>query len=279
MLTRLTGALLRAMLVVLLIAMPTLLVPGSTTDSTQTVTLICVIAAIFTLVEYLSVYPSLVEFRDAPPFNRVRFGALFITVLSLALILRGEHESTTMTQLAQAAGSQIGSLFDFPYSPVRLIVLMLPDGAEPRLITSVRTAAGLSYLVSILSLVVFILILRLGGWPARSGTFNVWVNLPTFDPTAGGDVVDRLNRDAQLNLILGFLLPFVIPAVVKLASDILDPISVANPHTLLWTMSAWAFLPASLLMRGIALARVAEMIALQREQAYAKGVADALHPA
>ena len=27
------------------------------------------------------------------------------------------------------------------------------------------------------------------------GSFNVWINLPTFDPTTGGDVVERLERD------------------------------------------------------------------------------------
>jgi hypothetical protein len=89
--------------------------------------------------------------------------------------------------------------------------------------------------------------------------------MPTFDPTAGGDVVQRLSRDSQINLILGFLLPFLIPAAVKLASDVFDPISLSDPHTLIWTVTAWAFLPASLVMRGLALARVAQMIDAQRK--------------
>ncbi len=79
----------------------------------------------------------------------------------------------------------------------------------------------------------------------------------------------RLYRDAQFNLILGFLLPFIIPASVKMASDLFDPISLTHSHTLIWTMTAWAFLPASLLMRGIALNRVAHMISQQRLRAYA----------
>ena len=271
MIARLSGAILRAVLVVLLIAMPSILLPGTSADTTQTVALVALVAAVFTVVEYQSNYPSLVEFRDAPPFNRVRFGALFITVLAMTLILRGETEPTTLTLLAQAAGHSIGELIDFPYSPVRLIVLMLPEGAGAHLVEQVRMAAGLSYLVSILSLGLFIVILRLRGWPTRHQNFNVWVNLPTFDPTAGGDVVDRLNRDSQVNLILGFLLPFIIPAFVKLASDFVDPVSLSNDHTLIWTMTAWAFLPASLLMRGIALSRVAAMISDQRARASGGG--------
>ncbi|WP_044036009.1 hypothetical protein [Octadecabacter arcticus] len=71
-----------------------------------------------------------------------------------------------------------------------------------------------------------------------------------------------------VTLILGFLLHFLIPAFVKLASDIFNPIQLQDSHTLIWTMTAWAFIPASLIMRGIAMLRVGQMIALQREQAY-----------
>lgn len=267
--SRFSGAILRAVLVVLMISLPSVLLPGTTSITAQAAAFVAIIAAIFTIVEYQSNYPSLVEFRDAPPFNRLRFGALFVTVFCLSLILRGEVEPSTLTQLSRMAGTIIGDSIDFPYSPVRLIVLMLPHDADAALVESVRVAAGLSYLVSILLLVVFFLFIRLWSWPAHSGSFNVWVNLPTFDPTAGGDVVSRLRRDAQINLILGFLLPFMIPAIVKLTSDFIDPVDLANPHTLIWTTTAWAFLPASLLMRGIALGRVAEMISRQRERATA----------
>ena len=162
----------------------------------------------------------------------------------------------------------LAEAMDFPYSPVRLIVLMLPAEADIDLINRVRTAAGFSYLVSLLSLAIFVLALRLNNWPNQRGGFNIWTNLPTFDPTAGGDVVDRLERDGQLNLILGFLLPFLIPAFVKLASDMFNPIQLQDPHTLIWTITAWAFIPASLIMRGIAMLRVGQMIAYQREMAY-----------
>jgi len=93
--------------------------------------------------------------------------------------------------------------------------------------------------------------------------------MPLFDPTAGGDVLHRLHRDARINIALGFLLPFMIPAVVKAASDLLNPISLDSPQTLIWTMTAWAFLPASMIMRGIAMHRIGEMIRDQRERAYA----------
>ncbi|WP_223877852.1 hypothetical protein [Histidinibacterium aquaticum] len=266
---RLTGALLRAMLVVLLIATPSVLLPGTHPETAQIVALVALLAALFTLIEYNSHYPSLVEFRDAPPFNRLRFCALFACVFFLTVIARGQAVPTTITDFFSVVGVRVGELIDFPYSPVRLVLLMMPADSPDALLQDLRTAAGLSYLISILSLVAFALVMWLAHWPARHGGFNVWVNLPTFDPTAGGDVVDRLQRDAQVNLVLGFLLPFIIPAVVKVTSAILNPISLDNPHTLIWTTTAWAFLPASLFMRGIALHRVAQMIRNQRLRAYA----------
>lgn len=266
---RLAKAGLRAVLMSLLVAVPSVLLPTTPADTRQIVVLVALIAAVLTFVEYYSNAPSIVEFRDAPPFNRIRFAALFVTVAALAIIQRGATDPSTMTRVFELIGASVASWLDFPYSPVRLVVLMLPESADAALVGSVRIAAGLSYLVSVVALVVVVVAVRQWGWPRGPGGFNVWVNLPTFDPTAGGDVVSRLSRDSQINLILGFLLPFLIPAVVKLASDLFDPISLADPHTLIWTMTAWAFLPASLLMRGIALDRLARMICQQRKRAEA----------
>lgn len=75
--------------------------------------------------------------------------------------------------------------------------------------------------------------------------------------------------------MLGFLLPFIIPVVVRLAADFFGPMAMTNPQTLIWTMAAWAFLPASLFMRGIAMSRVAHMIADQRRRTYAAEAAEA----
>ncbi|MGB5557100.1 MAG: hypothetical protein WBN04_03705, partial [Paracoccaceae bacterium] len=59
------------------------------------------------------------------------------------------------------------------------------------------------------------------------------------------------------------------PAAVKSAAVLFGSVTLENPQTLIWTVAAWAFLPASLFMRGIAMGRVAEMIAAKRKQTYA----------
>lgn len=266
----------RAAFVVLLISTPSILLHSASEDGAQVVALLSLFAALFTLVEYSAASPSIIEFRQAPPFNRVRFGALFITVVTLSFILNNDYVEGSIGHLVYLLGDRLGYAVDFPYSPVRLLVLMMPAGTDPEVLHNLRTAAGFSYLISLTSIAVFVVMLRMKRWPKRNGTFNVWVNLPTFDPTAGGDVVDRLNRDSQINLILGFLLPFLIPAFVKLTSLFVMSISLDNTQTLIWMVTAWAFLPASLLMRGVALSRVAQMIHKQRKRAYAKAVADGL---
>lgn len=265
MISRLSGAAFRAFLVVMMVVTPSMLLPGTTADAAQIVMLVAIFAAGLTFFEYASTYPGLVEFRDAPPFNRIRFGSLFATVLCLSLLLQGSLAPTSFSALVGQIGSVVGQVIDFPYSPVRLVVLMLPPEASLEHIRLVRDTAGIAYFISLFTLAVFVILQRVRRWPTRTGTFNVWVNLPTFDPTAGGDVVDRLERDARFNIALGFLLPFLTPAVVKSATSLFGAVTLENPHTLIWTVAAWAFLPASLFMRGIAMGRIASLITEKRK--------------
>jgi len=57
----------------------------------------------------------------------------------------------------------------------------------------------------------------------------------------------------------------------------LGTFDMASPQTLTWTISAWAFLSASLFMRGIAMGRIAARIRERRRQV-ADGVAAGLAP-
>ncbi|MCK8464678.1 hypothetical protein MUY35_12530 [Aliiroseovarius sp. S1339] len=267
MVSRMIGAIARAFLMVILIATPSILVPGVSQESGQIVTIVALFAAALTIFEYASTYPGLVEFRDAPPFNRIRFAALFASVFCLSVIVRGQTDHSTATQFMTSVGMLIGQAIDFPYSPVRFVVSMLPDTATFNDMALLRAAAGMSYLISLLSMAVFLMALRFTEWPSKStGAFNVWVNLPTFDPTTGGDVVRRLVRDARFNIALGFLLPFATPLIIVAAVSLFGSVSVENHQTMIWTVAAWAFLPASLFMRGIAMLRVALMISSERKR-------------
>ncbi len=267
MIWRLSGAVLRAVLMATLVMTPALILAEPGEDAGQFVVFMALLAGVLTFMEYRSTWPVVVEFRDAPPFNRIRFIALFATVAAIALIFRGDAEPSTLTRVLALIGTRVSHLLDFPYSPVRLVLITLGDMVSVQTLEQARVAAGLSYLVSLLMLVALALAMWRRGWPLTREGFNVWVNLPVFDPAAGGDLVRRLDRDAQINLILGFLLPFIIPAIVQLVAGAVDFAHLDSPRAMIWVVAAWAFLPASLLMRGMALLRLSHLIAAQRARA------------
>lgn len=260
------AALARAFLVALLVATPALLLPHTRIETTQVIALVALIAALLTFVEYVSESPSLIEFRAAPPFNRTRFFSLAATVFLLTLVCRGDALSPHTNDALSRAGMAVGAAMDFPFSPVRLMLLAAEGVPEPL----ARTLAGIAYLISMVTLLFFVVVVRLLDWPIRHGAFNFWINLPLYDPTAGGDILRRLKWDSHVNVALGFLLPFLIPAVLKTASANGMPLTLTDPQTLIWTISAWAFLPASLIMRGVALMRIADLIEEKRRRAYAQ---------
>lgn len=265
--SRITGATVRALLVMILVVTPSVMLPGISADTKQMVALASIFAALLTFVEYHATAPGLIEFRDAPPFNRMRFFLIYLTVIVLSLIERGRTQPGTFTDLLTAIGHLIGWAMDFPYSPVRLATLMLAPGASSAQAESLRTAAGMAYVISLLFIAVFVLVIRARNWPLSGAAFNVWINLPTFDPTAGADIITRLERDARVNVALGFLLPFLVPAFVRVALDGADAATLTGPQTLIWATAAWSFLPASLFMRGIAMQRVAQMVRDKRRAA------------
>lgn len=248
-----------------MIITPSVLLPGTGADGREMVALIALFAGALTFTEYKTTYPGLVEFRDAPPLNRMRFLILFFTVFLLTVIEKNLIAPTTLTRLVSAVGLLVGDAMDFPYSPVRLATIMMTQNAPPAQVVAVRTAAGVAYLLSLVGLIYFVLLLKMKSWPSKTGVFNVWINLPTFDPTTGGDVVARLERDAKINIAFGFLLPFLIPAVVKIGASGFDQLTLNTPQTLIWTLTAWSFLPCSLFMRGIAMNKIAQMIREQRK--------------
>lgn len=273
MLSQVTGAAVRAFLVMVLVAIPSAILPGTGVDGRQMAALVALFAGVLIFVEYSATYPGLIEFRDAPPYNRTRFSMLLVTVLFLTIALQNEYAPSTLGSLVGAIAYLCGLALDFPYSPVRLVTILLSHDAPEDLALTIRSLAGAAYMTMLLSLVLFIVVLRMQNWPSSNGAFNVWVNLPTFDPTVGGDVVARLERDARVNLGLGFLLPFVIPAVIKAGGIGMGTLVMTEPQTLTWTIAAWAFLPASLFMRGIAMGRIAGMIREKRRQGLAPAAA------
>jgi len=275
---KIAGAIVRAVLVALLVALPSVVVPDPSGGNTEVIALVALCFGVFVFIEYVSTYPSLLEFRDAPPFNRMRFISLLLTVVLTSLICRGVLVENGLTKAVTAVAFFIGDILNFPYSPVRLFGLMLEPGGEGAYSDLVISLAGISYAIAVLTILAFLVLLFQTRWPSHRRPFNVWINLPTFDPTAGGDVVAQLSQDARINASLGFLLPFLLPLAVYLISVVWKPVQLVTPQSLIWTVTAWSVLSTNLLMRGIAMARIAAMINNKRQR-HASQEQDILMPA
>lgn len=259
-LARLLGAVLRATLVVVVVAVPSLMIPGTTEEGAQMVMLVALTLGVFIAFEYGATFPALIEFRDAPPFNRVRILALLSVLMCLSAMAGGDASGSSLVLVLNALGLMVGQGLDFPVSPIAVLLAHLPAEPSPLSATQVKAMAGMAVLIAAVALAVFGVALRLGQWPNRDQAFNVWVNLPTFDPTTGGDVVPRLKRDARVNLILGIGAACILPTVGLRVANQVDLAVLASPHTLVWGVALWMFLPLSMVMRGLAMARIADMI-------------------
>jgi hypothetical protein len=261
-----SGAVGRAVLVGLAVLLPALLVPAMAPDVAQILLVLALFAGAVVFMEYASAYPALVEFRFAAPFNRTRFALLSLTVLMLSLLLRAQDIAGPLPQLVAGIAAACGQMADFPFSPVRLLLNALPHGVPLDLLLLVRDGAALALVLALTTIAGFVVAIRLNVWPMGQGPFNVWINLPTFDPTAGNDVVLRLQRHARVNVSLGILMPFLLPGLVMVSALMAQPVTFASPVSFVWGIALWAFVPAALVMRGVAMARVARMIRANRRR-------------
>lgn len=257
------GASLRAFLVAVLAILPAVLLPQITHDTAQIMTLMALFVAGLVFAEYASTYPGLIEFRFAAPYNRTRFLLVAATVMGITLVLRDSAHGTSIVSVI-AAGC--GDLLGMAFSPVRLLVSALPADLATDHLNLVRNASALAFVIGVATVLGFLTAIRLGVWPMGQGPFNVWINLPTFDPTAGGDVVQRLKSQARLNVLLGIALPFLLPVLVKATAVLVQPITLESPLAFVWGIALWAYLPVSLVMRGAAMGQVARMICLDRRR-------------
>ena len=271
MVKRIIGSAVRALLMAFLVAIPSLLLPGTSSDAAQMAALIALVAAVVTFVEYFTEYPSFLEFRDAAPFNRLRFLGLFFCVVFASMLMAIGPWQTGQTPTAlQGLAASAAALLDVPFSPVHLLAIAFGDRPDLFDVQVLTAVSSIVLAVCLIALMLFWVHARFIFWPIRKKAFNFWINLPLFDPTSGKDVLFRLKRDAHINLALGFLLPSLTPALLRMWIATFDPTLLAVEEVLIWVICAWAFLPLSMMMRGIALFRVAALIEEKRRRAYAQ---------
>lgn len=257
---RFLGAFVRAILVLVVVAMPAFLLPDVSQAAQEISLIIGGIAGAFTLFEYASSHPGLIDFRFAPPYNRIRFVTFFVQIVALIFLSRAIVGADAFSADVLTLSDRAAAMMDVPMSPVRVAVAMIGDGGSDAFRELLTRAAAVSFVIAFASFVVFALTLWLFRWPVGRDNFNLWVNLPTFEPSSGRDVESRLFRDGTANVLIGIALPFLIPVLASRAGGWFDPSVLENDQPLIWGCAVWAFLPASLVMRGAALLKVGWLV-------------------
>jgi len=258
---RLIGAIIRALLVVVVAAIPSLLLPSASQGAVEFALIIGGIIAIFTFFEYGSTTPGFVDFRFAPPYNRFRAFTIASQVIIITLVCRAVE-----LQLGDAVivdwARQAAQLLDFSYSPVSMgIDAILTDSrftdtTAILLVYSIST----SFVIGLGLTIIFALIIWVFPWPSDRENFNLWANLPTFQPKDGSNIPRRLRRDAYFNVILGVALIYALPLLPTLGLDWLTVDIFENSQAMVWAATLWVFIATSLLARAIAILKIAQIL-------------------
>jgi hypothetical protein len=258
--SRLVGAVIRSLLVVIVVATPAFLLPNASVASQEISLIIGGIAAAFTLFEYASTHPGLIDFRFAPPYNRVRFTAFAVQVLGLVFLCRATEGLDSFSASLLALSDRAVGLLSFPMSPVNIAGDLLALGESEQFVTLIKRAAAISFIITFLSLAFFAVLLWLFRWPVGRRDFNLWVNLPTFEPGYGRDVERRLQRDGVINILVGLAFLYLLPVFLSRTSGWFDPSVLVNYQPLVWGATFWAFVSGSLVIRGAAILKVAYLV-------------------
>jgi len=254
------GSALRALLVMLVFIAPFLSSPVAEPAGSVVYYVLAVCIGAFVGLEYLHKYPSLVEFRYAPPYNRLRFIWFAFVVAISVLLLQNPPELGAITAFIRPVGTILGHLLDFPYSPVDAILSTAPLGTSSQTLDAIRASVGVGLTGALLSSAYFLLMVKVSEWPKNSGQFNVWTNLPLIDPVSGENIVDTIQRKAKVNIMIGILAPYGISVILIVLRSLGIELLAAGTQVIVWMMVAYSFVPLHAVMRGIALWRIAQLI-------------------
>ena len=262
--SRILGAFFRALLVAVVIAAPSYLVPDANRSTQEISLIIGGLIAVFVLFEYAAPQPGLIDFRYAPPYNRARFAVFTAVLLLVTFYTRALANADPFSADLLAFTDRLVRMADFSLSPVAMAASSLAPDGPGELQQTIRGAAALATASAGAGALLFIVVLWLFGWPTQRTKFNLWANLPSLDPNSNRPVERRLARSGWLSLIAGLAFPFVALAAASGARDMIDPNVFSRSLPLIWTSVLWATGSALLVLRGAAILKIARLVSKAR---------------
>lgn len=261
MLKRLAGASLRGVLVALLILFPGWTLPAESGFALDLFWLLSLVCGVIVTIEYLSAAPSLIEFRFFPPYNRMRFGGLCLIVLAMVCLFQ-ELPTVSIFYLVFAAPAKLSFyLWDFQYSPVVALAHVLGRD-DPALTEQISQMAALALTMTILLTAAYCFETRGFRKPLEEGTFNIYLNLPlpTSTLVADNSPAFRLYIFGVLSIVLGLLLPVVVPFLLLPVARFVGGEPLAYRPMVVWVVTLWAWGAGAFVLRGVALLAIARKL-------------------
>lgn len=215
----------------------------------------------FTFFEYGSSTPGFVDFRYAPPYNRFRAFTIASQILAITLVCRAVELGLSDAVIVDWA-RQAAQMLDFQFSPVAMAIDAILADSKFSDTTAILLVycITVSFVVGIGLTVLFSLIIWVFPWPRDRENFNLWANLPTFQPKDGANIPRRLRRDAYFNFVLGIVLIYALPLLPTVGLNWLTVDIFENNQATVWAATLWVFIATSLIARAIAMLKIARIL-------------------
>lgn len=256
MILRLTGAAVRAIFVAILVMLPAFLLSETSQSALEFTRILATIGAVFVIYEYGFPTPSVIEFRFAAPYNRIRFLLMLALILSPAYIISNTLDGNALTGILASVASNGFAIMDFSYSPVAMVANTL-TGDNSMLREAAGQAIALNIIISTSCVLAFCAAVFSNLWRFGGGNFNMWLNMPTYKSYDMTSLQKRLVNSAFASLLVAFLVPLFGPTIADIAVIWISDNGILAPLAIAWVIAFWTYLPAIYAMRAAALAKVA----------------------
>ena len=256
MFLRLTGATVRAVCVACLIMLPAFLLSGISQSSMEFTRILATIASVFVIYEYGFSSPSLIEFRSAAPYNRIRFFLLAVLVLAPTFMVGYAVSGVEMNGLIVAVANNGLGILDFTYSPFMSVAETI-SGENEVLQGALSLAIAFNTVVMLACVAAFCVAIYANLWRFGGVDFNMWKNMPTYKSYEEKSLQERLINSAFLSLVIACLIPLLGPTLAEIIMAYFSENRQLAPLMGIWAIALWSFLQGVFFMRAAALAKIA----------------------
>ncbi len=253
---RFTGAALRAVFVAVLVMLPAFILPGVTQSGLEFTRVLAIVVAVFVIYEYGFATPSVIEFRDVSPYNRIRFLLLLLFVLVPSQLISHALNGVPLAGSVSNFASDTFSVVNFSFSPVTIVAKTL-SANNIALREAVEQAVAFNMVISLFSVLTFAVVVFGNLWRFGCDQFNMWHNMPSYKSYGTAGMQKRLINSAFASLLVACLIPLLGPTAADVFLIWFTEAGVLPPIAITWFIALWAYLPVMYLMRAIVLAKVA----------------------